>query len=142
MFISNRKLKRPQIISQEILHMKHKILYVDDEPINLKLFEINLRKKYNVITCSSGQEGLEQLEKNKDIMFVLSDLKMPEMNGLEFVRKAKSLYDEKSFYLLTGFDMSDEILNAIENGTIVNYFGKPFEFKDIEATLDKAISKL
>ena len=67
-----------------------KILYVDDEIINLQLFEINFSKNYNVIIADNGFSGLEILENNPDISVVISDMKMPNMNGLEFIKKAKS----------------------------------------------------
>lgn len=65
------------------------ILYVDDEQLNLQLFATVFKKKFNVITAESGLEGLEKLDKNKDICIVISDMRMPEMNGIEFINTAK-----------------------------------------------------
>ncbi len=121
---------------------KRKILYVDDEPINLKLFEINLSRRYEVITCTGGYEGLDALEKHKDLMLVLTDLKMPGMNGFDFISKVKKSYPEKTCYLLTGFDITEEIQAALKNGMIKKYFGKPFDFKEIEKTLEMEIGKM
>jgi len=63
----------------------HTILYVDDEPINLELFEMNFQKRFNVLKALSGAEGLKILESKADISFVVSDMKMPGMSGLEFI---------------------------------------------------------
>ena len=71
---------------------KIKILYVDDEQINLKLFIIGMRKNYDVITAENGLIGLEILAKNEDTKIVVSDMRMPKMNGLEFIKEAKRKY--------------------------------------------------
>lgn len=122
--------------------MKNKILYIDDEPINLKLFEINLKRKYEVVSSNGAYEGLEILKSHQDIMVVLSDMKMPGMNGLEFVKKAKKLYPEKKFIILTGFDITDEIQQALETGLIEKYLGKPYSFNEIDDTIQKTFSEL
>jgi len=71
-----------------------KILYVDDEIVNQYLFKMNSSKYYQVVTASSGDEGLELLENDKEIRLVASDLKMPKMNGLDFIKKAKQVCPE------------------------------------------------
>ena len=118
---------------------KTKILYVDDEPVNLKLFKINFRKKYEILTAQDGFSGLTELENNSDTFVVISDMKMPNMNGLEFIKRAKEKFPEKKFYILTGFDISEEIKLALKTGLILKYFSKPFNIKDIEKTLVEVI---
>ena len=115
------------------------ILYVDDEPINLSIFEINFRKKYKIITASSGPKGLEKLEDNKDVIIVISDMKMPEMDGIEFIRKAKEKYLNVSYFILTGFDITDKISAALEDNTIQKYFRKPLNIKEINAAIQEAL---
>lgn len=102
-----------------------KILYVDDEPINLKLFHIIFSKVCEVIIVDSANEAFKALENNHDITFIISDLSMPVMNGLEFINIAKMKYPEKKYSLLTGFHMNEEIQNALEIGLIEQYFNKP-----------------
>ena len=68
------------------------ILYVDDEPINLMLFEACFNDKYTVICAESGQEALDIMEQNPNITAVISDMKMPEMNGIEYIKFAKAKY--------------------------------------------------
>ena len=67
---------------------KSKILYVDDEPGNLNSFRLLLRKKYEVVTAESGPEGLKYLNDNA-VAVVISDYKMPEMTGIEFLKESK-----------------------------------------------------
>ena len=117
-----------------------KILYVDDESINLKLFEINFNRKYDVVTASDGFTGLIALEKNTDIAVIVSDMKMPNMNGVEFIKKAKEIYPEKKFFILTGFEITEEILHALETNLILRYFSKPFNFNEIDKVISEAVA--
>ncbi len=115
------------------------ILYVDDEEINLILFESTFSKKYNVIGAASPKEALDILKKNKnDISVVISDMRMPEMNGVQFIKKAKKHYSEKYYFILTGFEITDEIAEALNQKLINYYFQKPFNLK----VIDRAIQKL
>jgi len=118
---------------------RKKILYIDDEEINVQLFEINFSKKYEVFTGYSGYDGLRCLEIHSDIQLVLSDLKMPNMNGLEFIERAKEKYKDKKYFILTGYDITEEIKKAIENKLITTYFRKPFKIQEIEDAIEKVI---
>ncbi len=114
-----------------------KILYVDDEMINLQLFEINLSKRYQVYTAISGSAGLDILENNLGIRCVISDMKMPHMNGLEFIKKAKEKYPHLTFIILTGFEISNEIQEALDSKLIIEYLKKPFNMNKIHTTISK-----
>ncbi|MDY0201117.1 MAG: response regulator [Bacteroidales bacterium] len=116
------------------------VLYVDDEPINLKLFELNFQRTFNVTTALSGFEGLEILKNNQQISIVVSDMRMPEMDGLEFIGKAKERFPNIIFYLLTGYDITEEISEALDNRLIAKYFRKPSNNKEIESTITNALS--
>lgn len=116
---------------------KVKILYVDDEELNLQLFKINFSSKYDIVTGCCGKTGLECLEINPDIRIVFSDLKMPNMNGFEFITEAKKLYNDKLFFILTGIGISEDIRNALESKLIVNYFRKPYNKSQILSELEK-----
>lgn len=116
------------------------ILYVDDEPTNLLLFNIHFQKKYKVITSLSGSEGLKILKEQADINVVVSDMKMPGMNGIEFIKAAKVDFPNIHFYILTGFDLTDEIAEALESKLILKYFSKPFNVGLIEQTITEALA--
>ena len=115
-----------------------KLLYIDDEPINLYIFEIYFRKKYNVITGSSGFEGLRLLRQNRDTKIVVSDMSMPGMNGLEFIRKAREEFPDITFFILTGYDITDEIQKALDDHIIRKYFRKPLNANEISMTIEEA----
>jgi len=109
-----------------------KILYVDDEPINLRLFELAFQKVFDVKTAISGKEGLEILEKNRDIDMIITDFKMPVMNGLEFIKEAYKKHKDKTYFILSGYDQTPEIAEAIKNKLIKRYFMKPFIKSQLE----------
>ncbi len=117
---------------------KIKIIYVDDEEVNVMLFKINFSIHFEVHTGFSGYEGLELLDKHPDTKVIISDMKMPEMNGIEFIKNAKKKYPEKKYYILTGFNITEEIQDALKSGLIQKYFRKPFNMQEIE----KAINEL
>ena len=123
------------------MNNKAKILYVDDEELNLKLFEINFQKHYEVFTADNGYNGLEILEKNPDTLVIVSDMKMPKMNGIEFIKTAKIKFPEKKYFILTGFEITEEISQAIESGLIVKYFKKPFNIKEIKSSINSVINQ-
>jgi two-component system response regulator (stage 0 sporulation protein F) len=116
------------------------ILYVDDELINLKVFEINLSKKYHVLTSESVLKGLEILDTFQKIKVVVSDMRMPQMNGIEFIKKAKSKYPDIGYFILTGYEITNEIQEAIDNGLIQRYFCKPFNMKEISSIIESTLS--
>lgn len=118
---------------------KIKILYVDDEELNLQLFKHNFSDKYEVLTCCCGLNGMECLEKHEDIKVIISDMKMPRMTGLEFITKAKAIYSDKVYYILTGFDITLEIKEALKSKLIVKYFKKPFDIEEIEKSINEVL---
>jgi len=113
-----------------------KVLYVDDEPLNLKLFELCFSKKCKVFVANNGFEGLEQLDREADIMIIISDMKMPGMNGIDFIKQAKEKYPSKNYYIMTGYDINEEIRKTLDSGLVLGVLGKPFNATEI----DQAIS--
>ena len=111
------------------------LLYVDDEPINLMLFEAQFDQTFNVITAKSGNDGLVKLRSNPAIRFVISDMKMPGMNGVEFISIAKKDFPDIIYTVLTAFDVNSEIAEALSNGLIFKYFRKPYCVNEIEQAL-------
>jgi|AntAceMinimDraft_5_1070358.scaffolds.fasta_scaffold02888_4 response regulator RpfG family c-di-GMP phosphodiesterase len=116
------------------------ILYVDDEDINQMLFEINFKKDYTVITAGNGFEGLQILKQNPAINIVVSDMRMPILNGIEFIQKAKEIQPKLPFFLLTGFDITPQISEALESKLIHSHLKKPFDIEAMHAAFSKALS--
>jgi len=116
------------------------ILYVDDEPLNLQLFELNLGKNYNVVTTNSGTLGLNLLKTNPKVKIVISDMKMPLMNGVEFIRTAKKEFPDIPYFIVTGFEITEEIADALNEKIINRYFRKPFNMRDIESAIEEFLN--
>ncbi|PKA24213.1 response regulator [Leptospira sp. mixed culture ATI2-C-A1] len=115
--------------------IKRKLLYVDDEILNLYLFRDYFKNEFEVIVAKSGKEAIEELNENLDVQFVISDMRMPEMNGLEFITKAKTIRPNITFCILTGYDLTPEIQTAIIENKVARYFSKPFDPAEISSFL-------
>lgn len=118
---------------------KTKLLYVDDEKINIMLFDINFKDIFDVLTAESGMQGLDILKSNPDIEFIISDMKMPEMNGLEFILKVKEINSNIPCMILSGYHQTPEIYEALDSGTIVDYVIKPAKSEDLNEIIKKHI---
>lgn len=115
---------------------KKQILYVEDEEINKFLFKNYFKNKYEVFIGSDGHEGLAILGKQPEISVVISDFKMPVMDGIDFIKKAKKKYPNKKYYILTGYEMTQKILNALESGLIHKKFTKPIKYEVLEKEIN------
>ena len=118
-----------------------RILYVDDEIINLELLQLTFMNDFKVITAESAEEGLRLLALNPDIHVVISDLKMPVMNGLDFIKKVKQSDQEKVCMLLTGYMESDVMLEGLSKELIFRYLMKPWNKGELEETIREALSR-
>lgn len=122
------------------MNNKPKILYVDDEEMNITVFQLTFSKVFEVLTAESGAKGMEILNSDPEIKFVISDMRMPAMNGLEFIRKIKNVCAHIPCSILSGYQESPEILEALNNGEIVDYLLKPFNKGAIEQLVLKHVN--
>jgi len=120
--------------------MKHKILCVDDEADNVDALERLFRKKYQVLKATSGIDALK-LMANHTISLIVTDQRMPNMTGVEFLQASQKLQPECMRILLTGFTDIDSVIAAINSGQIYRYVTKPWDPIDLANTVDKAIEK-
>ncbi|WP_420317250.1 response regulator [Ekhidna sp.] len=118
---------------------KPAILYVDDEEANLLIFRVSFEGEREVLVANSPEEGLKKLLENKErIRAVISDMHMPEMNGVQFIKKAKETSGDIPYFILSGYAFDDEIDDAIKKNTIQKFFTKPFDRAEIERHLNGA----
>ena len=113
------------------------ILYVDDEANNLIAFRAVFRTKYTIFTALSGLEGLEVLNEN-DIQIIITDQRMPNMTGVEFLEEVIQKYPAPIRILLTGYTDMSAIVDAINKGSIFQYLNKPWDEDELEEVIQKA----
>ncbi len=104
---------------------KYKILIVDDEPDNLALLYRTLRGKYDITKASSAVEALEIL-KNQEFNCILSDHKMPQMDGVEFLKRTYEVCPNTTRLLVTAYSDVKILIDAINYAKIYRYIKKPF----------------
>ncbi|MCK5462357.1 MAG: response regulator, partial [Bacteroidales bacterium] len=117
---------------------KFPILYVDDEENNLVSFAATFRKEYDVSIAKSAQEGINVL-RSKDIKLVITDQRMPEMTGIEFLEKIIPHYPDCIRMVLTGFSDVEAIIQAINKGRVYRYITKPWNKEEFKITMDRAL---
>ena len=105
--------------------MNNKILCVDDEESILRGFQLNLRKDFELHLASDGVEGLELFEEEGGFALVLSDMRMPRMNGAEMLAEIKKRDHEVSTILLTGHTDFDSAMAAVNDGNVFRMLSKP-----------------
>src|SRR5712671_5685755 len=121
----------------EVSNDMNNVLYVDDEENNLNSFRAALRRNYNIFTALSGEEGIEILSKN-DIHVVVTDQRMPNMTGVQFLQHIPGDQDNIRI-ILTGFTDMESIIEAINTGKIYRYITKPWDKDELNITIDNAI---
>lgn len=114
-----------------------KILVVDDERlIRNFLAETLTRKKFEVVTAENGRKAVGLLKENAFDM-VITDMAMPEMNGMEVLKKAKEISPSTVVVIVTAYGSIENAVEAMKLGAF-NYLIKPFSPDTIEALIDKA----
>lgn len=116
------------------------ILYVDDEHINLLLFGRLMNKHFEVLTASSGKDGLQKLEEHPEIKAVVTDLRMPEMNGLEFIKEARQNFQDCHYMILSGYEKNEDVKHAIAEGVVKEYIQKPYSSEVVAGRIQETIS--
>lgn len=115
-----------------------KILFVDDEEINLLNFRMIFQDRYEIITALSGEEGLRCFEENSDIGLVISDQRMPGISGTEMLSKIYDIDPDPIRVLLTAYSQVEDIMDAINLGRIYQYILKPWDASELNRVIDRA----
>jgi response regulator RpfG family c-di-GMP phosphodiesterase len=105
--------------------MNNKILCVDDEELILKGFQLNLRKDFELHVASNGVEGLEVFEREGGFSVVLSDMRMPQMDGATMLGEVKKRDPEVVTVLLTGHTDFESAMSAVNSGSVFRMLAKP-----------------
>lgn len=119
---------------------KKKILLVDDEELNLKLFSRILRNKYELFLTQSPLEALKILAVTK-MDAIITDIKMPEMSGLLLLKQSLQYSPEALRIVVTGDIENEELYLKQENGLFEKCLIKPFDFVELNKILEVFFQK-
>lgn len=117
------------------------LLCIDDEPNILNALKRLLRKEdFRLLTANGGKEGLRILAENK-VHVVVSDQRMPEMSGTEFLKQVKESHPDIIRIILTGYTDVDSIGEAINEGHIYKFFLKPWNDQNLKLEIRQAFEQ-
>jgi len=119
--------------------MRPQILCVDDEPLVLTGLKRSIGRDYEVATATSGVEGLSVLRSGGPFAVVVSDMRMPEMTGAQFLTQVRDEFPDVVRVLLTGQADLEDAISAVNDGQIYRFLSKPCSPDVIRATLQDAV---
>ncbi len=118
---------------------RNRILIVDDEEAILETMTFTFEDEYDVLTASSASKGLELIDRNAPIAVVVSDQRMPEMTGVEFLAEVFERHPTTVRIILTGFADMDATIGAINDGHVYAYVTKPWEPDQLKQVIRRAV---
>ncbi|HEY9812004.1 MAG TPA: response regulator [Candidatus Sericytochromatia bacterium] len=129
-------------ISRQLMSLnrpkKPKMLVVDDEPDNLDLLYRTFRREFNVLKAESGVHALELLATEGEVAVIISDQRMPEMKGTEFLSKTVPEFPDTVRIILTGFTDVEDLVDAINSGQVYKYITKPWDPNELKGVVQRA----
>lgn len=117
---------------------KYTILYIDDEPHNLRTFKATFKWDYDILTAQSAFDGFDILEKS-EVQLIISDQRMAGLSGTEFFKKVVKRFPDPMRIILTGYGELDTIIRAINDCGIYRYMTKPWKEQDIKKTIEDTL---
>ena len=125
-------------LRQAMRPLKPKMLVVDDEPDNLDLLYRTFRRDFRVFKAESGADALKVLESEGEVAVIISDQRMPEMKGTEFLRRTVPQFPDTIRIILTGFTDIEDLVEAINSGQVYKYITKPWDPNELRGVVDRA----
>ena len=117
---------------------KLKLLVVDDESDNLDLLYRTFRRDYNVFKATSGTEALELLDRKGEMAIIISDQRMPKMNGTELLSRTVERFPDTIRMVLTGYTDVEDLVSAINSGKVFKYITKPWSPAKLKEVVEQA----
>ncbi|RYX84406.1 response regulator [bacterium] len=119
---------------------KINILFIDDEENNLISFKAVFRLKYHVITAINAADALHILD-TETVQIIITDQRMPNMTGSEFLEKVLEKYPDPIRILLTGYSDISAVIEAVNRGKVFHYLTKPWNETELDQTIQNAYNK-
>jgi len=117
---------------------RHTLLIVDDEPDVLEILTRTFERMHDVRATSSALEALEILKRER-VDLIITDQKMPELTGIELVRRARTLGVDAPAILLTGYTNPTDLIAAINEGQVYRYVTKPWDTQELRMTVQNGL---
>lgn len=117
---------------------KLKLLIVDDEPDNLDLLYRTFRRDFDVIRAESAIEALKVLDEQGEVAIIISDQRMPEMLGTEFLSRTVDRFPDTIRIVLTGYTDVEDLVEAINSGKVFKYITKPWVPEQLRSVVQQA----
>ncbi|UXP32557.1 response regulator [Reichenbachiella agarivorans] len=114
---------------------KKKLLYVDDEVANLNVFRIAFKRKYDVTTAGSAEEGMELLA-NEKYDIIVCDHRMPGMTGVEMLAKVSDEYPHMIRIIISEYINDEIIRHAMKSYNLDGSMGKPWDAGELIAIIE------
>jgi serine phosphatase RsbU (regulator of sigma subunit)/CheY-like chemotaxis protein len=122
----------------EAPEQKLKLMVVDDEPDNLALLYRTFRRDFDVVKATSAIEALQFLDKQGEMAVIISDQRMPEMLGTEFLSKTVDRFPDTIRIVLTGYTDVEDLVEAINAGKVFKYITKPWVPDQLKLVVQQA----
>ncbi|NJL89728.1 MAG: response regulator [Coleofasciculaceae cyanobacterium SM2_1_6] len=138
----NKNIPDLDTITRQLMSLekpkKPKMLVVDDEPDNLDLLYRTFRRDFSVLKADSGISALEVLQAEGEVAVIISDQRMPEMKGTEFLSKTVPQFPDTVRIILTGFTDVEDLVDAINSGQVYKYITKPWDPGELKSVVQRA----
>jgi signal transduction histidine kinase len=122
------------------MKVRHTLLVVDDEPDVVKSVQDLLRMKYRVLGATSPRQAMD-LMAQEEVHVVMSDQRMPETTGVDFLKRVRGDYPEAIRLLFTGYADIRAVIDAINQGNVYRYITKPWDPDELETIIDEAADR-
>ncbi len=117
----------------------NRVLFVDDDANILSSFKRRLGRRFDMTTVLGGAEGLSEIERNGPVAVVVSDQRMPKMDGVEFLRRVKNASPDTVRIMLTGNTDVDTAIDAVNEGSVFRFYTKPCTPEDLAEGIDAGL---
>lgn len=121
--------------------MKERILFVDDDLNLLNAFKRTLHNQYDIRVADNGMKGLKIIRSESPFALVISDFRMPGMDGIKFLAKVRELEPDTVRVMLTGYADLDSAIEVVNKGRIFRFLTKPCPIEQLSGTIEDAIKQ-
>src|SRR5687768_7829324 len=119
--------------------MSAKILVIDDEPDIVDLISLNLESEgYQVATAATGEAALKLVKEGEQFEILLTDLRLPDVDGIELVERLKEIAPDSEIIVVTGYGSTEKAIQATKAGAFY-FLEKPVEFEELLILIEKAL---